>query len=305
MRLRLSTLMLAVGAGSGLPAIAQTCTPTPITPYINVNGTWTQTSSATLKTGTSATFGPQPVSGGSWSWTGCGTGGASREQTISPAGACTATVTYTNSCGAKSQQAFSIKVGTWASAKFGGGGYVTGLVFHPTSPNVLYARTDVGGAYRWDQPSSSWIPITDGFGAAESFQHGVESIALDPNNDQLVYMVTGMYASADATARLYISSNRGSSWTAVNLPFSAGANNVGRAIGERLSVDPNNPAILFYGSRTAGLWKSADSGRTWNQVTSLSSTRLTAAQVSALGGQPIGVEQLVYDTSTKDSGSPT
>src|SRR5246127_3115973 len=216
MRLQLSTLMLAMGAGSGLPAIAQTCTPTPITPYIKVNGTWTRTSSATLKTGASATFGPQPVSGGSWSWSGCGTGGASREQTIQPAAACTATATYTNACGARSQQAFSIKVGTWASAKFGGGGYVTGLIFHPTSANVLYARTDVGGAYRWDQASSSWLPITDRFGAGESFQHGVETIALDPSNDQLVYMVTGMYASADATARLYTSSNRGSSWTSVN-----------------------------------------------------------------------------------------
>ena len=305
MRLQLSAIALAFGAGAGSAALAQTCAPTAITPYIKVNGTWTQTSSATLKTGASATFGPQPVSGGSWSWSGCGTGGASREQTISPAAACTATVTYTNSCGAKSQQAFSIKVGTWASAKFGGGGYVTGLIFHPTSANVLYARTDVGGAYRWDQASSSWLPITDGFSAAESFQHGVESIALDPNNDQLVYMVTGMYASADATARLYISSNRGSSWTAVNLPFSAGGNNVGRAIGERLAVDPNNPSILFYGSRTADLWKSADSGRTWTQVSSLSSTKLTSAQISALNGQPIGVEQLVFDTSSKGSGSPT
>ena len=169
MRLQLSAIALAFGAGAGSAALAQTCAPTAITPYIKVNGTWTQTSSATLKTGASATFGPQPVSGGSWSWSGCGTGGASREQTISPAAACTATVTYTNSCGAKSQQAFSIKVGTWASAKFGGGGYVTGLIFHPTSANVLYVCTDVGGAYRWDQASSSWLSITDGFSAVESF----------------------------------------------------------------------------------------------------------------------------------------
>ena len=67
MRLQLSTLMLAIGAGAALPSIAQTCSPTTITPYVKVNGTWIQTSSATLKTGASATFGPQPVSGGSWS----------------------------------------------------------------------------------------------------------------------------------------------------------------------------------------------------------------------------------------------
>jgi len=299
-----SIVLLAMTGGATLPALAQTCTPTAITPYVNINGTWTQTSSATLKSGTSAILGPQPVSGGQWSWSGCGTVGASREQTIQPTGACTATATYTNSCGAKTQQAFSINVGTWASAKFGGGGYVTGLIFHPTTKDLLYARTDVGGAYRWDASTSSWLPITDGFGASEGFHHGVESIALDPNNDQLVYMVTGMYNSADTTARLYISSNRGNSWTPVNLPFSAGGNNNGRAIGERLSVDPNKPSILFYGSRTAGLWKSTDSGRTWAQ-TSLSSTKLTQDQINNLGGHAMGVEQLIFDTSTKGSGQPT
>jgi xyloglucan-specific exo-beta-1,4-glucanase len=202
--------------------------------------------------------------------------------------------------------AVSVTRGTaWASVKFGGGGYVTGLVFHPTTKDLLYARTDVGGAYRWDAASSSWLSINDGFTAAEGFHHGVESIALDPNNDQLIYMVTGMSASADPTARLYISNNRGNSWTHVNLPFSAGGNNNGRAIGERLSVDPNNPSILFYGSRTAGLWKSTDSGRTWAQVTSLSSTKLTADQINNLGGQVMGVEMVMYDTSTKGSGSPT
>src|SRR4030095_1151692 len=118
------------------------------------------------------------------------------------------------------QQTFSINVGTWASAKFGGGGYVTGLIFHPTTKDLLYARTDVGGPYRGDAATSSCIPITDGFGGSEGFHHGVESIALDPNNDQLVYMVTGMYNSADATARLYTSSDRGNHWTYVALRFS-------------------------------------------------------------------------------------
>lgn len=194
---------------------------------------------------------------------------------------------------------------TFKSVQFGGGGYVTGLIYHPTAANLLYARTDIGGAYRWNQATSSWTPITDGlgFGATESRFHGIESIALDPNNDQLIYMATGMY-TFEGNGRLYISSDRGNTWTHVDLPFPLGGNNPGRAMGERLMVDPNKPSTLFFGSRTAGLWKSADSGKTWTQVTSLSSARMTSDQINAAGGG-MGVELVVYDTATKGSGTAT
>jgi xyloglucan-specific exo-beta-1,4-glucanase len=195
---------------------------------------------------------------------------------------------------------------TWNSVKFGGGGYVSGLIFHPTSANVLYARTDIGGAYRWNQTTLSWVPITDGLGfnGGESRFHGAESLALDPNNDQLVYMTTGMY-TFEGNGRLYISSDRGNTWTHVDLPFPTGGNNPDRAVGERLMVDPNKPSTLFYGSRTAGLWKSTDSGQTWAQVMSLSSTTLTNDQVNTLGGSVTGVELVVYDTGTKGTGTAT
>ncbi|PIM50648.1 dockerin [Roseateles chitinivorans] len=191
--------------------------------------------------------------------------------------------------------------------KFGGGGYVTGLVFHPTTANLLYARTDIGGAYRWNPAASSWTPITDGLGfsAAESSYHGIESMAVDPNDDRLVYMAAGMYNSDKADARLYISSDRGDHWTYVKLPFSTGGNNGGRAMGERLMVDPNKPSILFYGSRTAGLWKSSDSGRNWTQVSALSTAKMTQDQIKAAGGSAMGIELVVYDTGTKGSGTAT
>jgi hypothetical protein len=195
---------------------------------------------------------------------------------------------------------------SYSSVKWGGGGYVSGLIYHPTSPNVEYARTDIGGAYRWNATTSSWTPITDGLGfnAGESRFHGVESIALDPNNDQLVYMVTGMY-TFEGNGRIYVSSDRGNTWAHYDLPFPVGGNNPARAIGERLSVDPNNPSTLFYGSRTAGLWKSTDAGHTWSQVTSLSTLQLTNDQVNTMGGWVAGIESLTFDTSTKGTGTPT
>ena len=189
---------------------------------------------------------------------------------------------------------------SWTAAKWGGGGYVTGVIYHPTNSALLYARTDVGGAYRWNTTNSTWTPITDGigFGGGEGAYHGVESLALDPNNDQLVYIMTGQSLDPNSHGRIYISSDRGTTWTHYDVPFPVNGNANGRGTGERLAVDPNNPSTLFYGSRTSGLWKSTDSGHTWAQVTSLSST-------IANGGGMMGVEQVIFDTSTSGTGQTT
>jgi len=190
---------------------------------------------------------------------------------------------------------------SYTSAKWGGGGYVTGIIYHPTSYNVMYARTDVGGAYRWEG-NGAWTPITDGIGfnGGESMYHGIESLAVVPSNDQLVYLVAGL-TTLDGNGhrqngRLYASSNRGATWTHYDLPFPVGGNEDARAIGERLQVDPNNPSTMFYASRTAGLWKSTNAGQTWTQ-TGLSSTVLTDAQIQALHNVR-GVEQVIFDGST-------
>lgn len=91
------------------------CTPTAITPYVQINGgTWQQTSSASVSAGASIKFGPQPVSGGSWNWSGPnGFSASSREVTIAniqtnQAGNYTAT--YTNPGGCKSTQVFTVTV---------------------------------------------------------------------------------------------------------------------------------------------------------------------------------------------------
>ncbi len=193
----------------------------------------------------------------------------------------------------------------WANVKIGGGGYIPGLVFHPTTPNLLYARTDIGGAYRWNPNSSKWIAITDAFSTLEGRFHGTESMAIDPNDANIVYMSTGMYL-AGGNGRLYISSDRGDNWSYAELPFPVGSNNQGRGIGERMMVDPNLPSTLFYGSRTAGLWKSTNSGRDWSQISTLSSAVMTSEQINNLWfASAMGMGTVVFDTSSKDSGHAT
>ena len=212
-------------------------------------------------------------------------------------------VTAVNSVGegpASTQASVNNTMG-WANAKFGGGGYVPGLIFHPTVANVLYARTDVAGAYRWDSTNAKWIPITDMFGFGEGRFQGVETIALDPTDANKVYLVGGMYVNG-GNARLFKSSDKGATWTRVDLPFPAGGNNAGRAIGERLMVDPNKPSILFYATRSQGLWKSTDSGSTWSQVTGLSTYKMTNADVGSVGNSPIGIQGVVFGTAVPPTG---
>ncbi len=197
--------------------------------------------------------------------------------------------------GMDSASRLAVQATSWTGVKWGGGGYVSGLIYHPTTPNLLYARTDVGGAYRWNQTTSQWVPITDGlgFGPAEAAFLAIESIALDPTNDQLVYMVGG----GGGNGRLYTSTNRGASWTWVALPFVVHGNHIGRATGERLRLDPTNPSTMFYGSRMAGLWKSSNSGQTWTQVTGLSS--YTSSDIT------VGVEQIIFDNGNVGGGQTT
>lgn len=105
-----------MGAGGGRGLIywdPAACTPTAITPYVNINnGTWQQTANASLAAGGSVQFGPQPTQGGSWSWSGPNNfTAATREVYISNVQSSQAgnyVATYTNSGGCKSTQTFNI-----------------------------------------------------------------------------------------------------------------------------------------------------------------------------------------------------
>jgi xyloglucan-specific exo-beta-1,4-glucanase len=160
--------------------------------------------------------------------------------------------------------------------------------------------------YRWDNSIATWTALTDGFGRPDGGDEGAESLAVDPSDPSKVYMTTSMAVSY-GNGRFYYSSNQGNTWNYVSLPFPIGSNNQGRAIGERLMVDPNLPSTLFYASRTAGLWKSTNSGLNWSQVTSLSSYVMTTTDINnSNGGSPVGVEFGVFDTTVPTTGfTPT
>nr|6P2M_A Chain A, Type 3a cellulose-binding domain protein [Caldicellulosiruptor acetigenus 6A] len=164
---------------------------------------------------------------------------------------------------------------TWKNVVIGGGGYVTGIIYHPNQSGLVYARTDIGGAYRWDSATSQWIPITDMLNRNNSDYMGILSIAIDPNDVNRVYMLCGKYTQSWAgTGAVLASTDKGATWTIYPLSVKIGGNEDGRGLGERLQVDPNLGSILFMGTTRDGLWKSTDRGATWVRVTSFTPTNI-------------------------------
>lgn len=150
----------------------------------------------------------------------------------------------------------------WRNVVVGAGGFLPNLIFSPEVRGLAYARSDMGGLYRYDARATAWQALQDH--EARSSFHGVESLALDPSDPDRVYAAVGMYRGEPAA--ILCSEDRGASWAVRPTPFRMGANEEGRGLGERLAVDPNLPTRLLFGSRDQGLFVSDDRGVVWRRM---------------------------------------
>jgi photosystem II stability/assembly factor-like uncharacterized protein len=157
----------------------------------------------------------------------------------------------------------------WKSVIVGGGGFVPGLQFNETEKNLLYARTDIGGSYRWDEETKTWIAITDAMDNGNDM--GNMSIATDPVEPNRLYIATGLYYQSwwGEMGAVFRSEDKGKTWQSSRLTFKMGGNTPGRGAGERLRIDPNSNNILYLGSPKNGLWRSDDYAKTWKKVEGL------------------------------------
>lgn len=196
----------------------------------------------------------------------------------------------------------------WRNVAIGGGGFVTGLVFHPAEKDLLYARTDVGGAYRWEPTAGRWVALTDWLGRQDANLTGIESLAVDARDPQRVYLAAGTYTHPRAgNGAILRSADRGATFQRTDLPFKLGGNELARGNGERLAVDPNQGSILLLGSRANGLWRSTDHGASWAEVGSFPAIA-RSAQASAPGwngSQQIGIVFVHFDARSGRPGAPT
>jgi O-glycosyl hydrolase len=126
--------------------VAGRAAPTPITPYLQVNGgTWQASNAASVTLGAVVNLGPQPAGGGTWSWTGPNGFTATTRQIDGiplTVGANVFTATYTSAAGAIGKEVFTISVAGGCGA---------------TSPIVPYIKA--GGA--WTEESAATVTSSD------------------------------------------------------------------------------------------------------------------------------------------------
>lgn len=152
----------------------------------------------------------------------------------------------------------------YRNAPIPGGGYVTGLVYHQKTPGILYARTDIGGTYRYDDETKKWRSLIDHVTGEDLAQTYPVALALDDRHPQRLYIVSGV--NGKDCGVLSISEDRGAHFSYRTIPTPVHGNLSGRGTGYRLVVDKRDSNVLYFASQLGGLWKTADRGETWQRL---------------------------------------
>lgn len=200
----------------------------------------------------------------------------------------------------------------WRNVKIeGGGGFVPAVIFNPTQPGLVYARTDIGGVYRSTDSGKTWVQLMNWVSFDEWNLLGCESLATDPVEPNRLYIAAGTYTNSwtSMNGEILISEDYGDTFIRVALPFKFGGNMPARNMGERLVIDPNKNSILYLGTREGqGLWRSTDYGRTWSKVANFPNPGTYIEDPNCpydyLNHIP-GVVWIVFDPSSSNFGEPT
>ena len=157
----------------------------------------------------------------------------------------------------------------WDTLNIAGGGFVSGII---TGDDQMYARTDVGGAYRYDYEQKKWVQLLGFLNDADRGFLSVDAMCVDPNDDDTLYLLCGCAYFSDARTVIFRSHDAGETFEEIDVTdlIQVHGNGYGRQTGEAIAVDPDNPDIIYCGGdATAGdsaLIMSEDGGDTWSPV---------------------------------------
>jgi photosystem II stability/assembly factor-like uncharacterized protein len=156
----------------------------------------------------------------------------------------------------------------WSNVTIGGGGYVTGVEVHPVDPAVIYVRTDVGGFYRYDPEKNRLVQLMNWVPFEKTNLYGIAGLALHPQDPDILYVAAGMYdySQAPADHEVFLSTDRGETFTPLSFPGRFGGNQTPDKYANMLALNPHDPNFLWAGTRGMGLWRYDTAAGSWSQV---------------------------------------
>ena len=184
-----------------------------------------------------------------------------------------------------------------------GNGRVNCIAFDPVDPNIIWVGSPVGGLWKSSDGGNNWTTNTDNLPVM-----GVSHIAIDPNNTQIMYIVTGDAMASDTySIGVLKSTDGGTTWNTTGLSFSVdqqqtvnkiiihpdysdslyavtnsnirisadGGNNwqIVGTIGRWRDIEfkPDNPSVLYAAKQSSGnsqIFRSTDGGASWANISS-------------------------------------
>jgi photosystem II stability/assembly factor-like uncharacterized protein len=163
-------------------------------------------------------------------------------------------------------------------------GRVMSIAVNPRNKSEYYVGVASGGVWKTVNDGTTWTPVFDGEGS-----YSIGWVALDPNDSSVVWVGTGESNSQRSVSYgdgIYRSDDGGKSWQNLGLKKSE---HIGRVV-----VDPRDSKVLYVAAEgplwgpggDRGIYKTADGGKTWKAVLTIS--------------ENTGVADVVLDPSNPD-----
>jgi photosystem II stability/assembly factor-like uncharacterized protein len=143
-----------------------------------------------------------------------------------------------------------------------GNGRLNGVTLSSNNENLIWVAAAGGGAWKSTDAGKSWTTTTDKIAVL-----AINDIALDPKNDNIVYLGTGddwgqnaIYRNVNSAGVLK-SVDGGNTWQETGLKWNTSQ---GITI-SKILVHPQNSSIVI-ATTSDGIYRSADAGATWSKV---------------------------------------
>lgn len=174
------------------------------------------------------------------------------------------------------------------------GGRIRAIVRHPTDYNILWIGAAGGGIWKTTDGGSLWASANDFLPALS-----VSSMAIDPNNPDVLYASTGegfSVAGAQPGAGVFKSRNGGATWTQI-------PSTTQWAYTTRLAHHSGLSNVVYLATPWSGVHRTNDGGATWNQVYFVPAWRTTDVKVSPWNGNLVAIAGEPFVALSTDGGA--